>query len=129
NSLHAEIIDSETYWMPYSELQSNNGRGTIHFLPAFDEFTVSYTDRTASISPEAAKLAITGYAIFNPTIVVKGQIVGIWKRSFAKAGVVIEKQLFPDAGDLPEKGVSAAASRYSAFTGLKPSVHQSSQSV
>jgi len=120
--LHAEIIDSETYWMPYSELQSNNGRGTIHFLPAFDEFTVSYTDRTASISPEAAKLAITGYAIFNPTIVAKGQIVGIWKRSFAKGSVVIERQYFPDAGKLSEKTLDTSARRFAAFHDLKPTL-------
>jgi len=116
--LYSETVGGEAYWMNGS-VSGVDGRSTIHFLPAFDEFTVSYTDRTASISPEAAKLAITGYAIFNPTIVLKGQIVGIWKRSFAKAGVVIEQQLFPDVETLAEKPLKAAARRYAQFTELK----------
>lgn len=118
SSLLSEMVDGDTYWMN-APISPAHGRSTTHFLPAFDEFTVSYTDRTASISPEAAKLAITGYAIFNPTIVLKGQIVGIWKRSFAKAGVVIEQQLFPDVETLAEKPLKAAARRYAQFTELK----------
>jgi hypothetical protein len=118
SSLLSEIVEGEAYWMNAS-MSLPNSRSTTHFLPAFDEFTVAYTDRSASLSPDAHKLAITGYAIFNPSIVVGGRIIGVWKRSFAKDRVVIERQFLSDAGRLSERTLNSAAGRFAAFSQMK----------
>ena len=123
SSLFSETVEGEVYWMNASASPARDSRSTIHFLPAFDEFTVAYTDRTASLTPDAHKLAITGYAIFNPMIVVNGRIVGVWKRSFAKGQIVMVKQFLPDSRKLSDKTLNTAAGRVAAFHEMKPSVY------
>jgi hypothetical protein len=100
-------------------LPTSNGSGGVHFLPAFDEFMVSYKDRTASLEPDNQKIIITGHGIFKPIIVFNGQIKGIWKRTFKKDTVLIEPKLFADAGRISLKNVQKAARKYSFFEGQK----------
>lgn len=55
-----------------------------HLLPGFDEFVLGYTDRTAQLPKEHwLDIVPGGNGVFNPTIVVDGQVVGTWKRTKA----------------------------------------------
>jgi len=58
---------------------------TAYLLPAYDEHTVGYRDRSAVFNPAYAQQHGQGYAIFNPTVVVDGQVVGVLKRESDKA--------------------------------------------
>lgn len=62
----------------------------ILLLPAFDEYMVSYTDRTAALPAEYTKQAISSNGIFTPIIVHHGQVIGIWKRKLKPKYVEIE---------------------------------------
>jgi Winged helix DNA-binding domain len=62
----------------------------ILLLPAFDEYMVSYTDRSAALDPRFAKQAISSNGIFTPIIVHHGQVIGIWKRKMKPKYVEIE---------------------------------------
>lgn len=94
--LYSEKIDIDTYWMPDHAPNSPIRSKSVRLLPAFDEFTVSYKDRTASVAPELLKDVTVGHAIFRPIIVVDGRVVGIWKRTLEKAAVRIEYTFFED---------------------------------
>lgn len=66
----------------------------IHLLPAFDEYMVSYADRTAALSTEFTKQAITSNGIFSPIIVHQGKVIGLWKRKIKPKYIEIELMPF-----------------------------------
>jgi hypothetical protein len=53
--------------------------GTVHFLPAFDEYIIAYTDRSAVLSSIHHSKAVSSNGIFRPTILRNGIVVGTWK--------------------------------------------------
>jgi hypothetical protein len=82
-----------TYFFPVGTEVSLAAR-TVFFLPAFDEYCVSYKFRDAVFDPAFHKEAITANGIFKPIIVVDGQVVGIWKRTVKPKNVEIETVFF-----------------------------------
>jgi hypothetical protein len=117
SSLICEEIDGQVYWLPDSLSIPPAGSGSLDLLPAFDEFTVSYKDRTASLDPERAREAITGNGIFKPIVVIDGKIAGIWERSYQKNSVVVEKNLFFDLDESQNEAFRLKAAQYAAFEG------------
>ena len=103
-------IDGQVYWLPSSGSTTREGSRMSFLLPAFDEYTVAYRDRSAVV---AAKHAGTG--ILSPTIVIDGQVVGTWTRAFKKGTVVITPRPFTKLGDAGTRALSAAAQRYRRF--------------
>jgi len=87
-----EKIDGESYWLSNSfTLPKQN---LFYLLPAFDEFIISYKNRTAVLSTEYQKKAFTLNGIFKPTIVLNGQGIGTWKRTIKKDTVLMETDFF-----------------------------------
>ncbi|MDO1451986.1 winged helix DNA-binding domain-containing protein, partial [Rhodocytophaga aerolata] len=83
-TLLSESVDGQTYWFPDGSADQNGNLSCLHLLPAFDEFMVSYKDRTACLSPTYRKTTITANGIFKPVIVVNGEVLGLWKLSTHK---------------------------------------------
>jgi len=53
----------------------------VHLLPGFDEYLLGYADRSAPLAAEHANAVVPGgNGLFMPTVVVDGEVVGIWKR-------------------------------------------------
>ena len=50
----------------------------------FDEFVVSYKDRSEMIDAEHYSKVMTKNGIFSPTIMLNGRIIGSWKKSMKK---------------------------------------------
>ncbi len=92
--LASEKIDSEIYWLSNSIDYSKNENTSTFLLPAFDEFLISYKDRTASVPLLYQKKTISDNGIFWPIIVINGQVRGLWKRTIKKDKVIIETNLF-----------------------------------
>ena len=91
----SETIGLQTFWMP-QPLQRRNlyKRPSLCLLPAYDEFVISYSDRSAMLSFENHKRSISRNGLFKPVILVNGQVVGLWKRVIHKENVVIELDFF-----------------------------------
>jgi len=87
-------------------------------LPAYDEYTVAYKDRSAVLDPLYAKRADSGNGIFNPTMVLDGQVVGTWKRTLQKGSVAITLRSFTALKKTEKHAFAEAARRYGAFLGL-----------
>ena len=74
---------------------------SVHLLPAFDEYLLGYSDRSAVLGNRRAagapkgldsgkKVAVSySNGIFLPTVVVDGQVVGTWKCKYEKDRAVI----------------------------------------
>lgn len=90
----SETTGSEKYWLTNLFPDMTYDKISVHLLPAYDEFLISYTDRTASLSLTANKKAVSDNGIFRPVIVINGQVTGIWKRTIKKDKVIIETELF-----------------------------------
>ncbi len=52
----------------------------VLLLPGFDEYVLGYADRTAVLPAEHfEKIVPGGNGIFRPTVVHRGQVVGVWR--------------------------------------------------
>ena len=88
--------------------------GGLYVLPAYDEYTVAYTDRDLVIHPKHAQRSANG--IFKPILVKDGRITGIWQRTIKKDSIVVGTDLFRPVG---KRQVQTAFAGYSAFMGKK----------
>jgi len=117
SNLVSQEIDGQTYFLADSLLIPPDKADSLHLLPAFDEFMVSYKDRSAALDPHLAKEAITGNGIFKPIIVVGGKIRGVWKRAFKKDSMIIEKILFGELNRSENEVFQSKAQKYGEFEG------------
>jgi hypothetical protein len=80
-------IDDVSYWMPHSCAKADL-RSSAHLLPAFDEYIISYRDRTAVLPTEHHAKAVSDNGVFRPAIEMQGQIIGLWKKTTTKTPTV-----------------------------------------
>jgi hypothetical protein len=121
--LDHEVVEDATYWMAQNRPVGPNST-TTYLLPAYDEYTVAYKDRSAVLNPVHAELARNG--IFNPVMIADGNVVGTWKRTINKDNIVIEAKHF-DA-PAPSKLYQRAVENYERFMGMPVELVMSPQS-
>lgn len=117
--LHSFEHAGQLYFMAEPLDPSLLNQPSVLFLPAFDEYTVSYKDRSTVFDPQWHKAAITSNGIFKPIIVVNGLVVGIWKRTVQKNKVVIETEFFDPKDILPLETMETALRGFGDFLGLE----------
>nr|WP_154118825.1 winged helix DNA-binding domain-containing protein [Paenibacillus monticola] len=116
--LFSEQIEGREYWMTTVSVAQSSDDFGVYLLPGFDEFILGYKDRSAVLKPETAPRIVPGNnGVFMPTLVVDGQVIGIWKRTFKKKGLEFVISPFEQLGDNEER-VLRAAERYATFIGL-----------
>jgi Protein of unknown function (DUF1006). len=110
-------VNGETYWFkdsgPYRIAQR------VHLLPAYDEFIISYVDRSATLTDAHAKRTIMANGLFRPMVVVDGRVAGTWKRSVKKTGVGMEIILFHDLDPAQVAAIEQQGERFGAFLGKR----------
>ncbi len=113
-----EVIDGKIYWRPSSVRPEKRASQVAHLLPQFDEYLVSYKDRSAAFEANNNKVGPQANMILGPVIVIGGCVVGTWKRSLAGDSVRITLDYFAPVGKTESRMVEKAADRYGAFLGL-----------
>ncbi|WP_276479479.1 winged helix DNA-binding domain-containing protein [Paraflavitalea pollutisoli] len=117
--LMADNVVGETYWQG-AEVVAAAKKSAVYLLPGFDEFLLGYTDRSAVVNEQYQhRLAMTANGQYSATIVVGGQVVGIWKRTIKGKEVVVELEYFEPPAQTVIAAVQAAARRYARFLGLR----------
>lgn len=112
-----DTIDGQEYYFA-PDLPPAKKASSVFLLPPFDEFLVAYRDRSAALDPEYNTLIVPGgNGIFNPIIVIDGQVVGTWKRTIKKETVVLAFNPFASFSDAEITAITAAAEPYGAFVG------------
>ncbi|MBK8425790.1 MAG: AlkZ family DNA glycosylase [Lewinellaceae bacterium] len=114
-TLVQETIDKQTYWMPHDFQERKTDAPTLHLLPAFDEYLVSYKDRSASLHSSRKEHTITKNGIFKPVVVQNAWVHGIWQRSFKKDKVAVDYVFFEEAGEVDAALLEEAVQRFSGF--------------
>jgi hypothetical protein len=86
-------------------------------LPPFEEYYISYTDRTLACAPEfLTRIGPSLNGIVRPILVARGEIVGVWTHSVAVGrhrDSPVPELLAPGAATDAE--IAAALDRYRAF--------------
>ncbi|MDB5272327.1 MAG: hypothetical protein JWO58_694 [Chitinophagaceae bacterium] len=98
-----EKIGDEIYWLPSHLKTTSLAKPSAHFLPAFDEFIISYKDRSATLALEHQKVAFSSNGIFRPVILVNGQGIGIWNRTNKKDQIQLETTFFKPVNSTTHK--------------------------
>jgi hypothetical protein len=92
--LNSETIENNTYWFAGYPVDTVTKEDEFHLLPAYDEFLISYRDRTASLNLVNHKKAVSDNGIFYPVILKNGQVIGTWKHTVNKDTVFFETNIF-----------------------------------
>ena len=112
-SLTHEVTGGQACWFAAGMPPPSQPRKSAYLLPAFDEYTIAYKDRTDVLPLQHHKQA--GNGIFKPAIILNGKIAGTWRRNDRKGAPLVELHPFTDLDDASQDLLSAAAARYEKF--------------
>lgn len=87
----------------------------LHFLPSYDEYLISYKDRTTVMPREHHPKAFNTFGIFYPVIAYNGKIIGNWKKSIKKGDITFETSFFEKNQHIDKELIQQAEDRYKAF--------------
>jgi hypothetical protein len=110
-----EKIGDKQYWFPDLKYDQMPDRSKVYLMPAYDEFIISYKDRSSSLIVEDHKKAVSTNGIFRPIIVIDGKVEGIWKRTIQKDKIVLETRFFRKPGKKIKSRVDKAILSYGKF--------------
>ncbi|HSD37092.1 MAG TPA: winged helix DNA-binding domain-containing protein [Rhodocyclaceae bacterium] len=118
-SLREVHIGEEACWLSQSLLPDDAGSPSAHLLPAFDEYFLGYANRTLTLESRHFPRVMTNNGIFRPTMLVDGEIVGIWARTLKKGAVSVASQPFRKLANDEMEALNLAARRHADFLGLR----------
>jgi hypothetical protein len=121
SDFYSETIGSQKYLYPIT-FSSVAEKSSVYLLPAYDEFLISYKDRSSSLSLIHNKKAVSSNGIFYPPIIVNGQVAGLWKRSFQKDKVIVEADFFNEPAKSIKRQITTKSDEYGHFLGKQTEV-------
>ena len=115
-----QIVDDDPesqYVVAGSALRRSAAAPDVVALPPFEEYYLSYVDRTVPCAPEFLRAIGPGMnGVVRPILVARGEIVGVWTHSVAvgrHADDPVPELFAPGAAT--DEEVAAALDRYKAF--------------
>jgi hypothetical protein len=114
-------VNGVTYWMPPELSAPAVDSPHALLLPAYDEYTVAYKDRSAILGPAAARREDASSEALQPVMVIDGQVRGTWKRKLKRDSVNLSFSPFSALDEAEREALSAAAERYANHLALSAS--------
>jgi hypothetical protein len=124
SKLFSEIFDNKTYWLTEAVSVPPTEKDLVHTLPAYDEYLISYKDRSASLSLDSHINVVSNNGIFRPVILLNGRVIGIWKRVTAKNSIIIETVYFNSPEKKTRESVEGEFIHLERFLGKKVEIVQ-----
>ena len=112
---HGEEVGAQTCWVPESFSPPKARSETAYLLPAYDEYTLSYRDRSAAVPTDRTATAVSRNGIFYPLVIHEGRAVGTWKRIREGNGTVVRAELFGRPSAALRALLQRACRHYSRF--------------
>lgn len=94
SNLICETINGREFWMKNDLKIPSPDKASALLLPPFDEFVVSYKDRSEIIKDSHYSKVMTKNGLFSPTIMLNGEIIGSWKKTIQKGTPKVELSFF-----------------------------------
>jgi hypothetical protein len=123
HNLVQDRIGDKVYWLAETGPPASGFLPQILLLPGFDEYLVSYRDRSASVPEAYVEAWSKSKAMFSPSILLRGQVAGLWKRTIKKNSVLITADRFRELTAGEERSLQEAANEYGRFLN-KPAILQ-----
>lgn len=112
-----KMINGQEYiFMPTSVPANIDKLQTTFLMPDYDEYGMSYRDRSAMF--DGAKNKLTGTRsnpVFNHVIIIDGVLGGTWKPVLKDKKLAAETLLFDSKNKKKQKAVMLAVKRYNSF--------------
>ncbi len=119
NKLENVLCGEKEYWMKDPGKKSLN-ETSVFLLPGFDEYLLGYKDRSGALDPRYAQQIVPGNnGMFMPTIVIKGRVLGTWKRTIKKDCVYIDPLFFEPFDNSLKTKIEEASRHYGFYLGKK----------
>jgi len=115
----SEKIEEHIYWFSEFVPVSKIGNEAAYLLPAYDEYIISYRDRSASLLSADHKKAISENGFFRPIVVVDGKVCGTWKRRQMKDKVLISPEYLRLITPKEKEQIEEASKLYGRFLSQK----------
>jgi hypothetical protein len=113
-----ESMDGKEYFFRVPSSFKNEIAQTTLLLPNYDEYIVSYKDRTEAIHKKhMAAISKERNAVFTNSILVNGKIEGTWQRVIKNNSVIVTAKPFSTLSKTKQELVERAANRYGKFMG------------
>jgi len=121
----AEKVGDETYYLSNSINHHAELKNPVHLLPAFDEFLISYRDRSASLPQENFIRAVSSNGIFRPIIIFDGKVIGLWSRKTRNGKISLTTELFTPQSPFVKRAIEKEAEAFGRFLNKEIEIHLS----
>ena len=126
--MQESVGGKEFYFFPRNEPLPSQPRSPL-ILPGFDELLLAYSDRSAFIPHEHKHVISQPNGLFSSTVVMKGKVVAVWRRTFKKDRITVEVEPLVNLDREQMNRIKSAAAKFAIFHGstlefkgkLKPS--------
>lgn len=117
------IINDKKYYFSEEVKPLSKGINTHYLLPAYDEFIISYKDRSGLFTDHSYAKAISNNGIFRPVIADnKGRAIGIWSQTTKPNQRLLEFQFFESIDQKISRAIEKEITRYAEFNGIQVTV-------
>jgi hypothetical protein len=117
--LDKQELNGKTYWFAPFKTRRKITKPTLHLLPNYDEYLISYKDYSPVIDPALFQgLSAEDRMLANHLVVRNGQVIGGWRRIAAKSSVTLEIKLLTPLKGAEKPALELAAKRYAKFLGI-----------
>lgn len=115
--LLTETVENQLFYIHESCRMKGKVGESIHLLPSFDEFLISYKRRTDVLALEHHPKAFNNFGIFYPVILYQGKVVGNWKKTGVKKQPQVSVSFFEPDFRPDDVLLQKAQERYLSFLG------------
>jgi hypothetical protein len=114
----SEVVDGSAFWISDSFLAPRT-RPSVFLLPAFDEFLISYKDRSTVLDDGVERKLISENGVFRPVIMINGRITGLWKRTVDEDELIVETRFLRVHTKKERSEIRRAVERFGEFLGVR----------
>ena len=124
--LAAVEVDGRQHWLGAGTAPGSRPAAGAYLLPAFDEYTVAYSDRAAVLAGrDLPGSDLVKGDLLNPLMVLDGLAVGVWRPTTGRTSVTITLAPFEGVSEAEVGRFDEPCSRYGKFAGLDVRVERS----
>jgi hypothetical protein len=123
----SETLDGLTYWWMEPLPRPTGKRRAAHFLQAFDETVVGYTESRYAGDPRAAaaRLAFKNGTAPPGTVIIGDRLAGHWRRTIKKNEMQVKVRLYEELNAADLRALQAEAAKLGRFFGFEARVETS----
>lgn len=112
DELNKDRFAEQELYIHQSWTENKECDNVLHLLPPFDEYLISYKDRSAALDPKHYPKAFNNFGTFYPVILYNGKIVGNWEKITKKGVITIETTFFEKKTKVEKKLFKEAEKKY-----------------